>query len=271
MADPASSANALTFHFPTAPLRVVMRDGDPWFVATDVCAALTVANNRDALDRLDDDEKGVASTDTLGGRQEVAVINESGLYSLILGSRKPEAKKIKKWVTAEVLPAIRRTGRYESAAADNSQSLVLTGLMGQLGDLQSQLAQRDAALAAKNDAIIGLQAQVIAVLTDKSGVQDAQAKLLRRIDGLKQRMSAREASHTMIEMERNGEPRELIALRTGRTFNHIRQVLLKARRAGVLPPLAEGEFAANLVASARTLQAAQAAAQSQLDLGAHHG
>ena len=269
MAESTIGAEALTFFYPTQPLRHVWRDDVPWFVAADLLRALDL--DRKALERLDDEEKGVSSIHTPGGPQEVAIVNESGLYSLILGSRKPEAKRFKKWVTAEVLPAIRRTGRYESAAADNSQSLVLTGLMGQLGDLQSQLAQRDAALAAKNEAIIGLQAQVIAVLTDKSGVQDVQAKLLRRIDGLKQRMSAREASHTMIEMERNGEPRELIALRTGRTPNHIRQVLLKARRAGVLPPLAEGNFAANLVASARTLQAAQAAAQSQLDLGANHG
>ena len=65
-----------------------------------------------ALERLDDDEKGVSSIDTLGGNQQLSTINESGLYSLILTSRKPEAKKFKKWVTAEVLPAIRKTGRY---------------------------------------------------------------------------------------------------------------------------------------------------------------
>lgn len=108
-----TSAAALSFTFSAQTLRVIMRDGEPWFVAADVCEALTISNNRDALCRLDDDEKGVATTDTPGGQQEMTIINESGLYSLILTSRKPEAKKFKKWVTSEVLPAIRKTGRYE--------------------------------------------------------------------------------------------------------------------------------------------------------------
>lgn len=93
-------------------VRVTMIDNEPWFVATDVCKALDVKNNRDALTRIDDDEKGVALTDTLGGAQEVTVVNESGLYSLILGSRKPEAKVFKRWVTHDVIPTIRKTGGY---------------------------------------------------------------------------------------------------------------------------------------------------------------
>lgn len=105
------------FNFDGATLRVVTIDGEPWFVASDVCDALAIANSRDAMARLDDDEKGVGSTDTLGGTQQVGIVNESGLYSLILGSRKPEAKRFKKWVTAEVLPTIRKTGRYETAPA----------------------------------------------------------------------------------------------------------------------------------------------------------
>jgi prophage antirepressor-like protein len=101
-----------TFNFSANPLRVVFTASEPWFVAADVCALLTISNNRDALGRLDDDEKGVGSIDTLGGTQEMTIVNESGLYSLILGSRKPEAKKFKKWVTSEVLPAIRKNGYY---------------------------------------------------------------------------------------------------------------------------------------------------------------
>jgi hypothetical protein len=81
-------------------------------VAADVCAALGIANSRDALARLDDDEKGVVSTDTLGGAQQVAIINESGLYNLIMGSRKPQAKPFKRWVTGTVLPDIRKTGAH---------------------------------------------------------------------------------------------------------------------------------------------------------------
>lgn len=101
------------FSFTTGAVRVVLRDDAPWFVAADVCAALSIENNRDAMSRLDDDEKGVGSIDTLGGPQAMTVISESGLYSLVLASRKPEAKPFKKWVTSEVLPAIRKSGRYE--------------------------------------------------------------------------------------------------------------------------------------------------------------
>lgn len=106
--------NITTFNFSATPLRVVMTDGEPWFVAADVIGALTL--DRKALERLDDDEKGVNSVHTPGGEQQMTVISESGLYSLILGSRKPEAKKFKKWVTSEVLPAIRKTGQYVQPA-----------------------------------------------------------------------------------------------------------------------------------------------------------
>jgi prophage antirepressor-like protein len=86
--------------------------GLPWFVARDVCDALGIANHSHAVSRLDEDEKGVANSDTLGGTQQVTTVNEAGLYSLTLTSRKPEAKRFKRWITHEVLPALRRTGRY---------------------------------------------------------------------------------------------------------------------------------------------------------------
>lgn len=105
------------FSYADTEIRTVVRAGEPWFVAADVCTILEIRNSRDALAGLDDDEKGVATTDTLGGAQQMAVINEPGLYSLILRSRKPEAKAFKRWVTHEVLPAIRKTGRYEVAPA----------------------------------------------------------------------------------------------------------------------------------------------------------
>lgn len=97
-------------------IRVVERDGEPWFVAADICGALDIANSRDALTRIDEDEKGVALTDTLGGAQEVAVVNEPGLYSLVLGSRKSEARAFKRWITHDVIPAIRKTGMYATPA-----------------------------------------------------------------------------------------------------------------------------------------------------------
>ena len=89
-----------------------MIDGEPWFAANDVAAALDLGNPRSSLALLDDDERAVHSMDTPGGTQSVTVISESGLFSMILGSRKAEAVEFKRWVTREVLPTIRRTGSY---------------------------------------------------------------------------------------------------------------------------------------------------------------
>ena len=87
----------------------------PWFVAKDLCEGLGISNVGDALSRLDADEKGeVGIADAIGRRQMMAVVYESGLYSLILSSRKEEAKAFKKWVTSEVLPSIRKTGEYKA-------------------------------------------------------------------------------------------------------------------------------------------------------------
>ncbi len=104
-----------TFNFDGATVRTTTgADGEPWFVVADVLATLGL--DRKALERVDADEKGVSSIHTLGGEQVVTTVNEPGLYSLILGSRKAEAKRFKKWVTSEVLPAIRKTGTYSVAA-----------------------------------------------------------------------------------------------------------------------------------------------------------
>jgi prophage antirepressor-like protein len=104
----------VNFTYHTRPLRIVMQNGEPWWVAVDVCAILGIANARDALSRLDNDEKGVANADTLGGVQRLLTVSESGLYALVLTSRKKEAQRFRKWVTTEVLPSIRKTGRYEA-------------------------------------------------------------------------------------------------------------------------------------------------------------
>jgi len=92
--------------------RTIIRDGEPWFVASDVCRALEIANVANAATRLDDEDKGIHTMDTPSGAQRMLIVNESGLYSLILTSRKPEAKRFKRWVTSEVLPTIRKTGGY---------------------------------------------------------------------------------------------------------------------------------------------------------------
>ena len=94
-------------------IRTTMIDDEPWFVAKDVCMLLDLSNPRDILAKvLDDDEKGVDTIYTPGGKQQMSIINESGLYHLIFVSRKPEAKAIRRWVTGTVLPSIRRTGSY---------------------------------------------------------------------------------------------------------------------------------------------------------------
>lgn len=102
----------MIFDFENQPVRAFERDGQDWFVAVDVCRCLDIANSRDALTRLSDDEKGVGMTDTPGGRQEMAAVNEAGLYRLIFTSTKPEAERLKRFVFHEVLPALRRTGAY---------------------------------------------------------------------------------------------------------------------------------------------------------------
>ncbi len=105
------STELIPFDFEGQQVRVVTdAQGEPWFVAADVLSTLTL--DRKALERLDADEKGVSSIHTLGGDQEMTIVNEPGLYGLVLGSRKPEAKRFKRWVTHEVLPAIRKTGSY---------------------------------------------------------------------------------------------------------------------------------------------------------------
>ena len=93
-------------------VRIIPVDGELMFVAKDVCDCLEITKHRDAISRLDPDERGSVKLDTLGGKQDIAAINEYGLYSLVLSSRKPEAKDFKRWITHDVIPAIRKTGSY---------------------------------------------------------------------------------------------------------------------------------------------------------------
>lgn len=110
-----TASTAITpFNFNEHAVRVIQIEDAPWFVATDVAESLGYKSPKDAASYLDDDEKGSAIVRTPGGDQKLTVINESGLYALVLRSRKPEARKFAKWVTSEVLPAIRKTGRYET-------------------------------------------------------------------------------------------------------------------------------------------------------------
>ncbi len=105
--------------FGDVPARIIKDEhGEPWWVARDVCDILGIGNISDAMGRLDDDERGSIQLNTPGGVQKVWGVNESGLYSLVNTSRKPQAKAFKRWVNHEVLPAIRRTGTYTHPAAE---------------------------------------------------------------------------------------------------------------------------------------------------------
>lgn len=126
-------------------IRTLSIDGEPWFVASDVCKALGIANSRDAVARLDEDEKGVALTDTLGGAQNLTTVNEPGLYALVLSSRKPEAKAFKRWITHEVIPSIRKHGGYIAGQeAMSPEELMAKALMV----AQKTIADRDARISA---------------------------------------------------------------------------------------------------------------------------
>ena len=101
-------------------IRIIDRDGEPWFVAADACRALEHSNVSVALDRVDEDEKAKFNLGLPGG--DTWCVNEPGLYTLVLGSRKPEAKAFKRWITHEVRPAIRQTGAYSLVAVDTNTS-----------------------------------------------------------------------------------------------------------------------------------------------------
>lgn len=101
------------FQFEGFQIRVIMIDGEPWFVVKDACEVLEIGNPSDAVRRLDDDEvDSIEVIDSLGRTQLTNIVNEPGLYSLILGSRKPISKRFKRWVTHDVIPSIRKTGSY---------------------------------------------------------------------------------------------------------------------------------------------------------------
>lgn len=159
-----STRSVVPLDFNSHPLRVIpTEDGlSFWAVAKDACAILGLDNVAQAISRLDEDEKGVTFDDTPGGKQQVSTVSESGLYALVIRSNKPEAKAFRKWITAEVLPQIRRTGREYRKA------------MAHIGDLTAQL-QRAHKLALASDQRLsrivhyankGLNGAEVAKLTD---------------------------------------------------------------------------------------------------------
>ncbi len=129
------------FQYENREVRTVLVNGEPWLVASDVCDILEIGNSRDAVSRLTSRMKGVATTDTPGGPQEVSIINEAGVYKLTFTSRKPEAAKFTDWLAEEVIPAIRRNGSYSLVPRTFAEALRLAADQAeQIEAQQKQLA-----------------------------------------------------------------------------------------------------------------------------------
>ena len=154
-----------TFSFESLQVRTVDADGAVWFVAADVCDALGLDDTSKTCSRLDDDERGTNTVRTPSGDQQMLVISESGLYSLILTSRKAEARKFKRWVTSEVLPSIRKTGSYTVQKELATAQQLLTTTQEQL-----KLSHREA--NRWQDKVIYLEAEQ---LQRASTIEDAKA------------------------------------------------------------------------------------------------
>lgn len=166
-------------------VRTVTINGDPWFVGKDVAAALGFTNPRDAIStHVFDEDKGVESIDTLGGKQKMTVINESGLYALVFGSRLKSAQRFKHWVTSEVLPAIRKTGSYQ--APQGKELLALAVLEAQKTiEEQSKAIERMKPKEIFADAVSTSQTSILigdlAKLLRQNGVDTGQKRLFEQL------------------------------------------------------------------------------------------
>lgn len=162
-------------------VRAVEVDGEPWFVGKDVAQALGYSNPRKALaDHVDAEDKGVTKCDTPGGEQDITTINESGLYSLVLSSKLPGAKKFKRWVTSEVLPTIRKTGGYQlpkdfpsalRALADATEKLLAVETENEAN--RPKVLFADAVSTSKTSILVG----ELAKLLKQNGVDIGQNRL----------------------------------------------------------------------------------------------
>lgn len=155
-------------------VRVVECNGEPWFVASDVCRALGLGNSRMATDRLDDDEKAdVSLTDTSSNgvtqSRNMSIVNEPGLYTLVLGSRKPEAKAFKRWITHEVIPSIRKTGGYSVPQAETAADVRAKAML--LNAKSRMLAAASKAVSNFNLSPVALETLGITMIEEYAGVK----------------------------------------------------------------------------------------------------
>ena len=154
------------FRFNEMVTRVINLNDEPWWVVKDVCDILGISDVSDAVERLDNDEKGRGFIPTPGGKQAMLIINESGLYSLIIRSNKPEAKKFQKWITSEVLPSIRKHGAYMTPATIDS---IIADPDSAIKLLQTLKAEREAKLAlAAQVEVVSKERDALEIELDKS-------------------------------------------------------------------------------------------------------
>lgn len=183
------------FEFEGQEVRTVVKDEDVWFVGKDVCKVLGFTNPRDAIrTHVFDEDKGVDSIDTLGGRQNMTIINESGLYALIFGSRLDSAKRFKHWVTNEVLPSIRKHGAYMTDAVLEQTLNDPDFMIGLLTELKTEREKRK-----ELELVSQQQKQQIAELQPKADYVD---KILKCKDLLTVRQIAQDYGMTATAMNR---------------------------------------------------------------------
>lgn len=155
------------FNYEGQDVRTTISSGELWWALKDVCDVLDIANNRNVATRLDDDEKHVHSVDTLGGKQDLIFISESGLYNVILRSDKPQAKAFKRWVTHEVLPSIRQTGGYNLPKTLPDALRLAADLAEENQRLLPKAEMHDLFLSAENAQPMNLVAKSIGVGRNK--------------------------------------------------------------------------------------------------------
>ena len=166
-------------------------NGEPLFVAKDICAILDLGNHRSSIALLDDDEKGVHSVDTPGGRQQMTTVTEPGFYKLVMRSRKPEAKAFQRWVTHEVLPALRRDGGYMVARDETPEEMMARAVLlaqatidrqkSRIAELEPKALFADAVAASDGTCLVG----ELAKMMRQNGVDIGQNRLfaMLREDG----------------------------------------------------------------------------------------
>jgi len=175
--ETAMSAALQTFTFEGHALRVVIQDDQPWWIASEIGMVLGLkGHGGQVVQLLEEDEKGVRTVDTHQGTQQVMTVSESGLYALIFKSRKPEAKRFRKWVTSEVLPAIRKTGHYEATAEPSAASL-----QTQIAELRSMLEDRAVKIGPSKETLSALTAAEMALVAARDLIEEAMAPLHRTL------------------------------------------------------------------------------------------